>query len=154
MASMVAENWDQMDGHDDSNNFELSPRNHNLLMSLLDETQFDECDDERLKHVIRSLEAEIDSTSHFAFDDGTWASDVVDCESSINESYGLNSSTIRDDLDFRWMDIDIVPSSPSGDMDHLQGHGNEIGWLNNFPYLEADQDYGSLWHETNAINHD
>lgn len=84
-----------MDGHDD--NFELSPRNHiNLVMSLLlDETdlQVDECDDERLKHVIRSLEAEL-----------------IDHSSSIDEFNGLDSSTTHDDdddLDLHWMDVEI-----------------------------------------------
>lgn len=149
MGSMVAENWEEMDGHDWSDNFELSPRNHNLLMSLLDETQIDddECDDERLKHVIRSLEAEIDCTSDFAWE----SNDVVDCESSIDdESNGRDLSLTRDDLDLHWMDVEIVPSSPSGDVDSwYMDHANEFGWLKNFSCLEADQDYGSLWHQTN-----
>lgn len=159
MASMVAENWENIfDSNDCSENFELSPRNHNLLMSLLDETQIDDCDDdERLTKVIQSLQAELDSADHC---------DLVDCQSSVDESYSQGYptlvSTATNDLDLHWMDVEIMPTSPSWyNMDHHHGQGmmmstsDEFGWIKNpsFSPLEADQDYGSLWHGiTNYLN--
>lgn len=157
---MVAENWEQMDGHDGSENFELSQTNHNFLMSLFDETQIDDCDDERLKNVIRSLEAEISSTGHYTLDNTEWESDLVDCQSSNDELCGQDPSMTHDNLDLHWMDIEIMPISPSGDMGswYMDHHGQgmmgggvtEFGWVKNYSPLEAEQDYGSLWHETNA----
>ncbi|KAH6785385.1 hypothetical protein C2S51_037840 [Perilla frutescens var. frutescens] len=153
MASMVAENWENiLDGHDCSESFELSPRNHHLLMSLLDETQIDDCDDddERLTKVIQSLQAELDSADDC---------DLVDCQSSVDESYGEGCPMATNDLDLHWMDVEIMPTSPSWyNMDHHHGQGmmmtsDEFGWIKNpsFSPIEADQDYGSLWHGTNAL---
>ncbi|KAI3457535.1 hypothetical protein Pfo_014198 [Paulownia fortunei] len=164
MASMVAENWEYMNGHDDSENIEFSQINHNLLMSLLDETQIDDCDDERLKNVIRSLEAEIDSDGHYAFDNATWESDLVDCQSSNDESNGQDRSMPNDDLDLHWMDMETMPTSPSDGMGswYMDHHGQgmvggvtEFGWVKNYSPLCSvtpveEQDYGSLWHETNV----
>lgn len=158
MASMVGENWGHVDGQDWSENSELSSRNHNLLMSLLDDqTQIDECDDERLTKVIQSLQDELDSSAdHFA-----WGSDdLVDCQSSIDdESYGQGCPSMAAlDLDLHWMDVEMMPTSPSGDhmgswcMDH-HGQGtmiddggvNEFGFVknNSSPFLEVEQDF---WH--------
>lgn len=161
---MVAENWEHVDGHDGSENFELSPRNHNLLMSLLDETQIDDCDDdERLTKVIQSLQAELDFVDHYE----SWESDnLVDCQSSVDESYGQGCPSMMapNEVDLHWMDVEILPASPSGEVgnwyvDHHHGQGvsdgdvnDQFGWIkNNFSPIEVDhQDYGSLWHVTNV----
>ncbi|KAG6392117.1 hypothetical protein SASPL_146327 [Salvia splendens] len=151
MASIVGENWGYVDGQDWPENSELSPRNHNLLMSLLDETQIDECDDERLTKLIQSLQDELDCADHYA-----WESDhLVDCQSSNDDEswgQGLPSMAVVDHLD--WMDVEMVPSSPSGGgwcMDH-QGQGviddddDQFGLMKNNsspPLLEDEQDF---WH--------
>ncbi|KAL0353932.1 UNVERIFIED_CONTAM: hypothetical protein Sangu_0974500 [Sesamum angustifolium] len=168
MASTVAENWEYADTtHDCSENFELSQINHSLLMSLLDETQVDDCDDERLTNVIRSLEAEIDYSGHdYAYDHNTiWENDLVDCQSSNDESNDQDCLLQQDDLDLHWMDMETIPSSPSGGMggwymDHhglgmVGGMSHEFGGIKNYSHLcygspLEEQDYGSLWHETNA----
>ncbi|KAL1538377.1 hypothetical protein AAHA92_27132 [Salvia divinorum] len=126
MSSIVGENWGHVDGQDRPEDSELSAQNHNLLMSLLDETQIDECDDERLTKVIQSLQDELDCADRYE-----WEGDVVDCESSIDdESYGRGfpSMAAVDHLD--WMDVEKVPSSPRGG-DHIGGwcmdnHGQRV----------------------------
>ncbi|KAG6398114.1 hypothetical protein SASPL_139566 [Salvia splendens] len=158
MASIVGENWGHVDGQDRPENSELSAQNYNLLMSLLDETQIDECDDERLTKVIQSLQDELDCVDHFA-----WEGDVVDCESSIDdESYGQGfpSMAAVDRLDS--MDMKMVPTSPRGGdhmggwcMDHhgqgvIDGDGglndDQLGFIknnNSSLLLEVGQDF---WH--------
>ncbi|GFQ05753.1 hypothetical protein PHJA_002719400 [Phtheirospermum japonicum] len=168
MASMVAENWEYVDGRDGSEGFEFSQINHNLLMSLLDETQIDDCDDEKLKKVIRSLEAEISSDGHYGFDNTMWESDLVDCQSSIDESTGQDDHSMQhDDLDLdHWMNVETMPTSPSDGMTswYMDNHGqgmvgsgvNEFSWVHNYAPIcsvtpfDQEQDYGSLWHETNV----
>ncbi|KAG6395826.1 hypothetical protein SASPL_141955 [Salvia splendens] len=152
MASIVGENWGHVDGQDRPENSELSAQNHNLLMSLLDETQIDECDDERLTKVIQSLQDELDCADHYAWDQG----DVVDCESSIDdvESYGQGfpSMAAVDRLD--WMDMEMVPTSPRGGDHHGQGvidddggvNDDQLGFIknnNSSLLLEVEQDF---WH--------
>ncbi|KAK6157455.1 hypothetical protein DH2020_011703 [Rehmannia glutinosa] len=164
MASMVAENWECVDGRDGSEKFELSQTNHNLLMSLLDETQIDDCDDERLRKVIRSLEVEINSDGHdYGFDNTIlWESELMDCQSSNDESDGHDCSIQHGDLDLHWMDMETMPTSPSGGMgswymDHhgqgmVSGVTDQFGWAKNYYSVNPfeEQDYGSLWHETNV----
>ncbi|KAL7129276.1 hypothetical protein ABFS83_13G054700 [Erythranthe nasuta] len=142
MASVVEENWDYVDGQDESEDLELSQINHNLLMSLLDETPIEDCDDERLRKVIRSLEAEIDDSDDncYSFDHHStmWESEVVDCQSSNDELNGQDRSVPQDDLDLRWMDMETMPTSP-------------LCYVNT---TIEDQDYGSLWHDTNVNMND
>lgn len=64
MATLVPENLACIKSCNDLNNFELSQENSVLLMSLLDDTQGldddNDRDNERLTSVIKSLESEID----------------------------------------------------------------------------------------------
>lgn len=145
MASMVADqNWEYVDGQDLSENFELSPRNHNLLMSLLDEVEMEECDDERLTKVIQSLQDELDCADQYA----SWGShDLVDCQSSIDGSYGREFPSIApyDDLDLRWMDVEIVDHHGQ---EMIDGGVNEFGLVkSNISPLEGQEDF---WHGTDA----
>lgn len=177
MASVVAENWGHVDGHDESEVLELSQINHNLLMSLLDETPIEECDDERLRKVIRSLEAEIDSDEFikYDFDDHNvlgGGDHLVDCQSSNDEINGQDPRMMHHDLDdhlHNWMDMEIsMPTSPPR-ADGVDGwsmyhdeHGmiggvNEFGWVKNYaPYcyvmnaIDQDQDCSSFWHDINV----
>ncbi|KAL3651086.1 hypothetical protein CASFOL_007489 [Castilleja foliolosa] len=154
MASMVAENWGYVDGRDCSEDIEFSQINHNFLMSLLDETQIDDCDDEKLKKFMRSLEAEINYDGQCGFDNMTiWESDLVDCQSSIDESTGQDDHLMQGDDFDHWMDVETMPTSPS---DGQRMGVNEFSWVQNYAPIcsvtpfDQEQDYGSLWHETNV----
>ncbi|GER53921.1 disease resistance protein [Striga asiatica] len=147
MASTVVESWGYADGCDHgSNDSEFSQSNHNLLMSLLDETQTDDCDDdERLEKVIRSLEDEINSNDCYEFDKMTWeANYLMDYQSSTDEPNGQDHSMQPNDFDdLCWVDVETTP--PSGGWD-------EFGCVKNYaPISSEEQDYGSLWNETNVI---
>ncbi|KAG8386671.1 hypothetical protein BUALT_Bualt03G0173300 [Buddleja alternifolia] len=157
MASIVVENWEYVDNRDDPENFELSQINQNFLMSLLDETQIDVCDDERLTSVIRSLEAEIDSNSeHYAIDDIAMGNTLVDCQSSNNGFNGHDCSMMpHDNLDLHWMDMDIIPSSPNDGI-YMDHHGQGMCGVTEY-YSQLcyeiplqGQDYDFLWYETNV----
>ncbi|KAL3508826.1 hypothetical protein ACH5RR_028227 [Cinchona calisaya] len=117
-----------INSHDEFDNFELSDVDDALLMSFLDDTQVvEDCDDEKLSSVIRSLEAEIDHHSHTIIDDGeqysleenNWTSNLSDHDRGHFD--GLNNNSRSDyEFDFNWMDMDMnmemVPSSPSDGM--------------------------------------
>ncbi|XP_073284049.1 uncharacterized protein [Primulina huaijiensis] len=101
MASVVAENWEYMEKQeDDFESLEFSHVNQGLLMSLLDETQVDDCDDERLTKVIQSLEAEIKP------DDSHDSNEYWNDESS-----GQDWSMPHDFDDHNWMDMEFAPSA-------------------------------------------
>lgn len=104
MASVVAENWEHIEKQqDDLESLEFLHVNQGLLMSLLDETQVDDCDDERLSKVIQSLEAEINpEESH---DSNEYWND---------ESSGQDWSMPHDLDHHNWMDVEFAPS---GDME-------------------------------------
>lgn len=142
MASMVVDqNWGNVDSQDFSESFELSPGNHNLLMSLLDEVEMEECDDERLTKVMQSLQDELDcADDHYS----SWGNDLVDCQSSIGESYGREFPLIAHDEDLddlRWIDVEIVDRHGQ---EMIGGGVNEFGLINNnFSPLEChEQDFG------------
>lgn len=142
MASMVVDqNWGHVDGQDLSEGFELSPGNHNLLMSLLDEVEMEECDDERLTKVMQSLQDELDCAEDHDY--SSWGNDLADCQSSIGESYGREFPSVArdDDFDLRWMDVEVVDRHGQ---EMIGGGVNEFGLIsNNFSPLEGQQDF---WH--------
>lgn len=163
MASMAFENnWGyNMDGDDDvkhegSEDFQLSPRNRRLLMSLLDETQVDDCDDEQqLSEVIRSLEAEIGSQGHFYGNDIVGGEDPMDCESINGESNNCGRLVRHEEVELdRWLDVEIVGSDGMGNwgMDQNgQGMVSEFGGENNYHGIGED-DFDLLWHEDKLNN--
>ncbi|KZV19407.1 hypothetical protein F511_08748 [Dorcoceras hygrometricum] len=93
MALVVSEDWEDMENQDDLESLESSHINQGLLMSLLDETQVDDCDYDRLTEVMQSLEAEINP-------------DRVHDESSGTEEY----CSMPHDLDQHWMDVEFATS--------------------------------------------
>ncbi|KAG8386672.1 hypothetical protein BUALT_Bualt03G0173400 [Buddleja alternifolia] len=151
MASTVAENWEYVDARDKLENIELSPINTNFLMSLLDETQLlDDCDDERLANLIRSLEAELDSgIGHYAFDDAVWGNNLMDCQSSNDGSNDQDwSMVLLDDLDLRWTDMEIMPSSPNDGL-YTDYHGQGMCGVADFGEFGGKKNYYShLCYET------
>ncbi|KAL2476558.1 Uncharacterized protein Adt_37294 [Abeliophyllum distichum] len=166
MDSMVADNWESVDGDSDFINSENSQFDQShVLMSLLDESQNEDCDDERLTNVIRSLEAEIKPNSDcYLFDNIEWEGDLVECQSSSDESMNELDFSKLHDLDFQWMDLEMIPSSPSGGMEswYVDPYGQEMGAVTEFGELKnysqlsygtplmEDHDYGFLWQETNV----
>ncbi|KAJ0046268.1 hypothetical protein Pint_04916 [Pistacia integerrima] len=138
MASMVAETWAIINGEDDSNGVEISKFNNALLMSLLEESYGEEYNDEQVNRVIQSLEAEINSNM---FDDED----------------GQNSLA---SMEFEWAEMELVPSSPSDDMncfvDHCENELDlmveygDVGDYNSQIYSVVSSEengFSSLWHE-------
>ncbi|KAM7498541.1 hypothetical protein LguiA_022955 [Lonicera macranthoides] len=153
MASLGPQNWGCINGQDDLDQFEVSKIDGALLLSLLDESQVDhddqDCDNERLSSVIRSLEAEINQSSFMELEwDDNWVLpggqvDGQDCSSSN----GLN---------FDWRDLDEVDSVYVNRIqDHMEGvieFGGVKDYYSEYCYENPMEESGfdSLWHETNA----
>ncbi|KAL3503037.1 hypothetical protein ACH5RR_037486 [Cinchona calisaya] len=145
-------------------NFELPQVDDALLMSFLDDTQVEDCDDEKLSSVIRSLEAEIHQQNSLSENNSRRIDDLFDRHCGQFDDHDQV-------LDFDWMDmemdIDIVPSSPSDgmaswymdpcgdDLDGVAEFGSEKDYY--FQHLNGTShedhegcSYGALWQETNA----
>ncbi|CAL5336154.1 unnamed protein product [Camellia sinensis] len=178
-SSSVAENWACMiNGDDEFDRFEVPEIDTALLMSLLEESQVDQdCDDERLTSVIRSLEAEIEfdpnmmdgqDDHHLPLQphhqrDGN----LKGCQPSDGAQVdGGDCSDPHDDLDFNWMDVEMAPSSPSDDIAnwYMDPYGGEMERIIEFidqardyshtsygvPLEEHSGAYGYLWQETHT----
>ncbi|KAL3736076.1 hypothetical protein ACJRO7_025083 [Eucalyptus globulus] len=159
MASSVArESWASTSKIDDELAGSVSK---DILLSLLEESpQGEERDDEQLNDVIRSLEAEINL-------DMVSGSDLVGELESTGDSFeehggrytGGNS---MEPLDFDWIDMEMVPSSPSDDMnwymdryedDEIMNNMVEFGVISDYSQIYCgipleEQGYGSLWQDT------
>ncbi|KAK1439677.1 hypothetical protein QVD17_05497 [Tagetes erecta] len=153
MASMIQENRtainEQQDvGFDILETLEIDDT---LLMSILDEPHVEnECDDERLSSVIRSLEAEINP---IVIDDHDMSSELewnVDWEGSypytINQSYSKSQ-----DVEFNWMEMDDI---------YIQGYDDGMSGIIEFGGVKdcsqisygnniEEHGYGALWQEIN-----
>ncbi|KAG4161024.1 hypothetical protein ERO13_D01G033400v2 [Gossypium hirsutum] len=111
-----------------------------LLMSLLEESQSEEyCNEEQVTSLMESLEAEIRMVN------------AGSC--SIEGDIGSNNY-------FEWSEMEMVPSSPSDDMNwYVEDHVQEMsmdGYLvqfgNDFPLncyeSQLENGFTSLWQET------
>ncbi|CAH1450028.1 unnamed protein product [Lactuca virosa] len=149
MASMIQENWATINGQDGFDEFEPLEIDDTLWMSILDEPHVDdECDDERLSNVIRSLEAEINP---IVIDESDMSLELewnADWEGSHQFSTNQNISKSHD-LDYNWMEIDDM---------YIQGYEDGIGGIIEFggvkdfsqiSYGVDEHVYGALWQETN-----
>ncbi|KAL7218518.1 hypothetical protein ACSBR2_011725 [Camellia fascicularis] len=127
MAFSVPENWACID--DNIGEIEISQIKKSLLISLFEESQVDDSDDddddddERLRSVIRSLEAEIhpNTSDH---------NSLVELQLDDHQGFYFQPSDSRNvdcpdhdlmsnDLDFSWIDyvVEIAPSvSPSDEI--------------------------------------
>ncbi|PRQ30766.1 hypothetical protein RchiOBHm_Chr5g0028181 [Rosa chinensis] len=149
-----------MMGDDDELGFEAFQTNGAILMSLLEEFQEEESDDEeRVNSLIQSLEAEITSPSSAMDNNG---SGYIDSELTIRDfEEGNDYSDSLVDSELGWFDMEQVPCSPSGDMnwymdsceykmDCLNDSGIWVGDYSHICYgagLE-DNGYNSIWQET------
>lgn len=153
MASFVPENWDFIDGCDDYDTGAL------LMSQLLDESHVEDCDDERLTSVIRSLEAEINEPNvlieHIdSFMELEWDDNLAEiCKNKRDEKdedviNGQDCSTTSSDDDlvnYNWMEME--------DMNEYYYHYPRFINLDNVSnnFLE-EQSYGSLWQDTDVLD--
>lgn len=142
---------------------EISEIDASLLMSILEESQCEEHDDETLEHVIRSLEAEINfntidgydlpletEASIDQYDSQLWSGDKMvdhDCSQPL-------------DFDVNWADMEIKPSSPFGETTNWYLDPSEVEvdgsiesggrGFSHFRYgdLLEEDGYNFLWQDT------
>ncbi|KAI4323118.1 hypothetical protein L6164_022749 [Bauhinia variegata] len=167
MSTQVCENLAMINGDDEVKEMELFGINGDLLLSLMEESQDDESDDDdRLDSLIRSLEAEISGT---AMEDelASNGSQPQDGQSSWiigaiedGQDYWAESSC---DLDMECVDMDVMPSSPwdarswcidsyGGEMDGI----SDILYVNNLKmengFAMGEQAYNSFWKESYIVH--
>ncbi|KAI3457534.1 hypothetical protein Pfo_014197 [Paulownia fortunei] len=107
---------------DDLNVVEFSNIDNSLLMSLLEDSQVEDGDDETLRIVIQSLEQEIMNQDSCL---ETYNSDGYPEDYRFSDVLQLESCSTSPDhhLDFEWIDMDMAYSSPSDDMtSYFIGH--------------------------------
>ncbi|XP_059664514.1 uncharacterized protein LOC132310349 [Cornus florida] len=165
MASALPENWSHINGSDDFDQFEVPEINTALLMSLLEESQVEECDDERLRSVIQSLEAVIDPNrldGHDSLVEMEWGSGNLNGCTTPSDGEQLNGQDCSTslDLDFSWMDVEMVPSSPSDEMtnwymDSFRDGTDGVIELGDYSQIcygmpLEEHEYGSLWQESHS----
>ncbi|KAA8526708.1 hypothetical protein F0562_009063 [Nyssa sinensis] len=148
-SSSLPENWACINGNGDSDKFEVTEIDSAILMSLLEESQGEECDDERLKSVIRSLEAEIDPTmmdGHDSLVELGWGTANMDgCQLSVGGQVDGQDCLTSHDLDFNWMELDTVPSSPGDEMTnwYVEPCGDEMDGVIEFGSV---RDYSHMYY--------
>ncbi|KAK1399222.1 Ribonuclease [Heracleum sosnowskyi] len=167
MASFVLENHESIVG------FELNTDSTSalLLSQLLDEeSHVEDCDDERLTRVIRSLEAEIIEPIMMIEDDGSfmeleWDDNFVEIGNYV--SNGLQEDVMItgdcstpsdfDDVDnYNWMDMEEKTEfgGLGDDYFHYCQYDNDSCNANHNRYVTSnleEQSYGSLWQDTNVL---
>ena len=163
MAASVPENWACINADDDEfDQFEVNKIDGAFLMSLLEESHNEECDDERLTSVSRSLEAEINPIVIDGHDSPMHELD--NCQPSEAAQVDGQDSSMAHDLDLHWMDVEMDPASPSDEMTnwYMDPCGDEFDAIIEFGgvrdhsqnlygvvHLE-ELSYGSLWQETHT----
>ncbi|KAK1399223.1 hypothetical protein POM88_009086 [Heracleum sosnowskyi] len=161
MASFVPENYESTISCEFNTNSAL------LLSQLLDESHVEDCDDERLTSVIRSLEAEIIEPTMMTEDNDSfmeleWDDNFVEIRNYISDcpvedmmnSQDCSTSSDFDDLDsYNWMDMeDMTEFGGVGHEDYYQYNNDSYMNHNNYAtYTLEDQSYGSLWQDANAL---
>ncbi|GKB16614.1 hypothetical protein Tco_0850537 [Tanacetum coccineum] len=148
MATLIQENWAAINEQDGFESFEIDDT---LLMSILDDPHVEnECDDERLSNVIRSLEAEI---KPIVIDDNDMSLELewnTEWESLHHFSTNQNYSKSQD-VEYNWMEIDDM---------YIQGYEDgmggiiEFGDVKDYSYISygnniEEHSYGALWQEIN-----
>ncbi|CAN4104323.1 unnamed protein product [Withania somnifera] len=144
---MASENWPACnniisDDTDLLNQMEIPDFDSTILMSFLDESQMEYCDDEKLKSLIQSLEAELE-----------YPISIINNPAATPNYLGSedNSSEELVDIDdFSWMDMEMSSStSPSDNYSMIEfqvGSDNYSQFLTCIPIEE--QVYDSLWLQT------
>ncbi|XP_011045592.1 PREDICTED: uncharacterized protein LOC105140446 [Populus euphratica] len=161
MASLLPENISIKTGDDDLKGIEGFDDDA-LLMSLLEESQGDhESNEERLRSVIQSLEAEINPS--IMSDGYETAMDPAEMPRDGEDTDELPKTAEMESLglDFELVDMEVVPSSP-GDHDmnywYMEPSENDIvefGVTNYFQFgheaAMEEHGYSSLWQESYDI---
>ncbi|KAD2145565.1 hypothetical protein R6Q59_019056 [Mikania micrantha] len=143
MASLIQENQQAINDQDDQfDKFESLEIDDTLLMSILEEPQVEnECDDERLSSVIRSLEAEI---SPIVIDDHDMS---LELEWNVDwEGYPINQNL---NLESNWMDMDddiYIHECEDGIIEY--GGVKDYSQTSYGKNIE-EYGYGALWQEIN-----
>lgn len=163
MASFVPENYES------SISCEFNTDSALLLSQLLDESHVEDCDDERLTSVIRSLEAEIVEPIMMTEDDDSfmkleWDDNFVEIRNYISDgpvdvmnSQDCSTSSDIDDLNnYNWMDMeDMIEFGGVGhDYYHYSQFSNDNYDVNHNSYVTntlEEQSYGSLWQDAYAL---
>ncbi|KAK4364001.1 hypothetical protein RND71_015359 [Anisodus tanguticus] len=132
--SEVSEDFRYITTYDDLSDVEFSNIDTDILMSFLEESQIEESDEEKIRQVIQSLEAEISPV-------------LINDSNSLTESRSTSS-----DLEFEWIDPEIECSTPSDDksiwfMDYSRDEiDDEFKFIDT---TEFSQIYdGVMWEET------
>lgn len=164
MASFVAENYESIVSCEFNTDSAL------LLSQLLDESHVEDCDDERLTSVIRSLEAEIiepftmtednDSFMELEWDDNfveiqNYISDGP-VEDVMNHQDCSTSSDINDMDNYNWMDMeDFIEFEGVGNDYYRYSQYSSDGYNDNHNNYVTntleEQNYGSLWQDSNVL---
>ena len=144
MATLIQENWSAMNEQDEFESLEIDDT---LLMSILDDPHVEnECDDEKLSNVIRSLEAEI---KPIVIDDSDMSLELewnTEWESLHHFSTDQNYSKSQD-VEYNWMEMDDM---------YIQGHEDGMGGIiefsdvKDYSYISygnnvEEHSYGALW---------
>ncbi|KAJ0500443.1 hypothetical protein HanRHA438_Chr11g0488381 [Helianthus annuus] len=151
MASLVQENRAPINDQVDFDDFETLEIDDSLLMSILDEPHVEnECDDERLSNVIRSLEAEINP---IVIEDRDMSLEL-EWSAGSEDTYQYpiaQNHTKSQDLEYNWMEMDDM---------YIQGYEDAMGGVLEFGGVKdysqfsygnnvEEHGYGALWQEIN-----
>ncbi|WRX29370.1 hypothetical protein QQP08_021857 [Theobroma cacao] len=139
MAHLVREKPGLIDRSNVMEEIEVPEIDAALLMSLLEESHCEEyCNEEQVNSLMESLEAEIRMANHDScYEVDMKSNDGFDC--------------------FEWTEMEMVPSSPSDDMnwymeDHVEEMDGMVEFGNGFPHnyyeIPLEHGYSSLWQET------
>ncbi|KAI3465944.1 hypothetical protein Pfo_022607 [Paulownia fortunei] len=142
-STTVTENSSCTTCHDGLDYTEFSNTDTSLLMSLLEDSQVEDEDDERLRNVIQSLEAELVNEASFSESNSEGYLEYYDQLSDIEQ---MNSCcTSPDHLDFEWIDMEMAYSSPI--FDEIGSYFMDDPQICHGMAVEEAKDIG-LWQET------
>lgn len=164
MASFVPENYESS-----TISCEFNTDSALLLSQLLDESHVEDCDDERLTTVIRSLEAEIIEPAMMTiyndtFMDLEWDDNFVEIRNYISDgpvedvmnNQDCSTSSDIDDLEtYNWMDMeDMIEFGVGDDYYYCSQYNNDNydvnQYVNQYTHVSStleEQSYGSLWQD-------
>lgn len=135
---------------DDLDDVEFSNIDDSLVMSLLEDSQVEDGDEERLRAVIQSLEAEIMSQNS-CFE----AYDLEGCQDNYRfcdaEQSGSCSTSPDHRLDFDWIDMETFQTDYSIPDDEMTSYFIELGGVGDYSQVYSygmameDDDYSDLW---------
>lgn len=141
---------------DDLNDMEFSNVVDSLLMSLLEDSRLEQGDDERLRFLMESLQAEVSDDDSFTLTSNSEGQVVEDYRFSSNLEQMDSCCTSPDHLDYEWMDM-AYPSHIDDMTAYFAGCFAEnlenVAELGAGDYsqvcfemqMEEDIDYSSLW---------